>query len=278
MGISNGFILMSMQSKLLVSFLSFSLSINAAPIYFLVDQDQTPQYVIKPAEPNCLKLREHIPCQRTAQAEALAFALANTLGLAHLTPETYLAVIPFGSSEKLCSVQQYIPNMENLRELAQEWLDADISDEELIQFIDPISFQEQFLFILLLYDTDAHANNIYAIRDDNGVYFLIKIDNGLSFPNKNRQLFNSLYLLPQSRSPFSERIVELIQTLPMEKLKEQFDHFEMQNSYPAFEERVAILQALTKENHYTMREIDLIFRKLEKGVIASEEVQQLLDP
>jgi len=253
-----------MQSKLLTSVLCFSLSAFAAPVYFLVDQDQSPQYVIKPAEPNCQKVREYIPCQLSAQAEALAFALAETLGLGHLTPETYLAVIPFGNSEKLCSVQQYIPDMENLRELAQEWLEADFQDEELLKFIDPTSFEEQFLFILLLYDTDAHANNLYALRDHKEIYHLIKIDNGLSFPTKNRQLFNALYLLPQAKAPFSERIVQLIQTLPMEQLKELFDQYQMGNSYPAFEERVAILQELTKESEYSMRSIDLTFRLLEK--------------
>lgn len=245
---------MSMLKKLFVSLL-FSLSLTASPIYFWKDK------VIKPVEPDCINHRAYIPCSRTAQAEALAYAIAQILGLGHLTPETHLALIPIDGVEKLCSVQQYLPNIENLRDLAVEWLKADLSDATLLTLIDPTDFEDLFLLILLFYDTDAHANNIYARKDDSGIYHLIKLDNGLTFPDKNRQLFNALYLLPQARKKFSPQAIERIQTLPMEKLAEKFIEFEMQDAYGAFVERVENLKQLTD---YSMREIDIHFRKLER--------------
>ncbi|MBS0628800.1 MAG: hypothetical protein JSS30_01085 [Verrucomicrobia bacterium] len=249
-------------NKIFVSALLFSLPAFSAPVYFLIDQNQTPQYVIKPVEPKCPKMRDYISCRRTAQAEALAYALADTIGLSHLTPETHLAVIPFGSVEKLCSIQEYLHKIENLRDLAEEWLKAGLEDNELLGLIDPSNFEELFLFILLCYDTDAHANNIYARKNEAGIYHLIKLDNGLTFPDKNKQLFNALYLLPQARNKFSERMIEKIETLPMERLEENFAQFEMQDAFPAFKKRVEILKQF---KDHSMREIDIHFRKLENA-------------
>lgn len=240
-----------MQKKLFVSALLFSITAFAAPVYFLVDQTQTPHYVIKPSDNG-----------PTANAEALAYALAETLGLPHLTPETSLALIPFGMTQKLCSVQRYIPDMENLCELAQEWLNAGLTDEELLPLIDHSSFEELYLFILLLYDTDAHANNICALKDSSGVYHLIKIDNGLSFPEKNRGLFNALYLLPHSKKKFSSALLHLIENLPMDLLEEKFIELGMENSFSAFVERTALLKKLAPS--HTMGQIDFIFYQEER--------------
>lgn len=280
MAFLNESILMSMRKKILISLFLLCLSATLPKVehwkekvallnvqtgtlipapkgtgatYFLLDQTQTPKFVIKPID-------ERARNTHSAQAEALSYAIANLLHLGHLTPETHLGIITHDNREKLCSIQIYLPNLENLRDLAENWLSQNISDDELAKLIDQSDFEDLFLLILLFYDTDAHANNIYARKDQSGIYHLIKFDNGLTFPDKNRRLFNSLYLLPNAKRKFSAPALERIQTLPMEKLIEQFIHFEMEDALSAFLQRVEILKKISKD--YSMREIDIHFRKI----------------
>lgn len=253
--------------------------------YFLLDDNQIPQFVIKPFDEDVLclnnpkhlgspynnlafRLRAHIPLYRTAQAEALASAFAEILGLEHLTPKVHLAVLKHSqffdnekrAVEKLCSIRPYLTGIENLRLLAEEWLQQNLSEEEILNLIDQTDFENLFLLIWLFYDTDAHAGNFFAKRDAAGVYHLIKLDNGLTFPDKNSDLFNALYLLPQAKRPLSKQAIERIQTLPFSALAMQFTVFEMEDALEAFLERVELLKALTSEKTYTLQEIDIQLR------------------
>jgi hypothetical protein len=236
---------MLMLNKIFIS-LSLLLKAPEGSAYFLLDQDQIPRYVVKFEETST----------PTAHAEALASSLAQLIGLGHLTPETHLTHI----QERVCSIQPYLSDIENLRKLAEGWLEQGITNEQLLSLIDQTDFEDLFLLILLYYDTDAHANNIFARKDEAGVYHLIKLDNGLTFPNKNRKLFNSLYLLPHARKKFSQHSIQIIETLPMDKIEELFIQFEMEEALEAFVERVEILEKL--KNH-TMAEIALYFRNRE---------------
>lgn len=219
---------------------------GSGPTYFFLDQDQIPRYVVKFEQES----------RPTAHAEALASSLAQLLGLGHLTPETHLTHI----QEKVCSVQPYLSDIESLRKLAEGWLEQGVTDEQLLSLIDQTDFENLFLLILLYYDTDAHSNNIFARKDSAGIYHLIKLDNGLTFPKQNRQLRHSLYLLPHARKKFSEQAIQRIETLPMDKIREQFIRFEMEEAIEAFEERVEILKKL---KHHSMAEIARYFHKRE---------------
>ena len=123
--------------------------------YFLFDEGNIPKYVIKPFDEDILclnnhkqfaspyytrafRVRDHIPLYRSAQAEALSYAVATLLELQYLTPSTHLAVINHDQffdlsdqldanekehllqklgppdREKFCSVQSYIEGIDTL--------------------------------------------------------------------------------------------------------------------------------------------------------------------
>ncbi len=270
--------------------------------YFLLDKENKPQFVIKPFDEDILclnnpkhfaspyndkaiRVRDDIPLYRSAQAEALASAIAKTLGISNQTPATELAILSHDQffditehlsteasllyqtgkpdREKLCSVHPYLSDIKNLYELVEEWLEQNLAEETILTLIDQEDFEKLFLLIWLLYDTDAHAGNLYAQKDHNGVYHLLKLDNGLAFPDKNSHLLNALYFFPHSHRSLSKQSHLLIQNLPLDECISHFLFFEMEDALDAFLQRVAVLQELLAKNTYSLREIDTRLRSLE---------------
>ncbi len=233
------------------------------------------------------RVRDHIPLYRSAQAEALSSSIAKILGYEDLTPDTRIAVLHhekffdiseqldpdihseetqnLGNTdkEKLCSVQKYIPNIRTLYSLVEEWLSDNLSEEEIGAQIDQENFEKLFLLIWLLYDTDAHAGNLYAKDLGNGKYHLLKVDNGLTFPDKNHHLLNALYFFPHAKNRPSESLCKVIGSLPESEIEKHFHLFEMEDALEAFQNRVNILKQLTNRECYTLREIDMRLRALE---------------
>jgi hypothetical protein len=85
----------------------------------------------------------------------------------------------------------------------------------------------------------------------------LKIDNGLTFPQKNAQLLNALYYFPHAKARLSKHLRKKIAHLPVEKLVQLIHFYELEDTVEAFLERVYVLQTLTKDAKYTFREIDL---------------------
>ncbi len=233
------------------------------------------------------RVRNGIPLYRSAQAETLSFAIARLLGFEHLTPPTHLAVLSHEEffditdnlkkeerniylpkmgppdREKLCSVQTYLAETKNLHDLVEDCLKNDFSDDEILHLIDYESFENLCLLIWLFYDTDAHAGNLYAKQDSKGVFHLLKIDNGLTFPDTNSHLLNALYFFPHAKSPPSPRICKIIETLPIKEITALIHLYEMDDALHAFLQRVEILQLLVKETSYSLRDIDIRLHALE---------------
>ena len=271
--------------------------------YFLKDSEGAPRYVIKPFDEDilCLNNRKHfaspynnrafrvrvdIPLYRTAQAEALSYAIAKLLKLDRLIPATHLAIFThpsfydFGEKlkpadqanlyalvgapdrEKLCSVQKYVPDIEDLYHLVELWLEEGLSEQEILEQIPMDDFEDLVLLIWLLYDTDAHAGNLYVQKMKQGPYRLIKIDNGLTFPEKNSYLQNALYFFPHANRPLSARALHWLRNIPIEKITELIRFYELDKTLDAFYERVEILQKLADKSSYTMREIHVRMRAL----------------
>ena len=270
--------------------------------YFLLDQEGNTLYVVKPLDEDifCLnnnkqfhspfnnrayRVRKDIPLYRSVNAEVLSYALAKALGLDHLTPTTHLAVIhhkaffditdpiplssPFceqvgkADKEKFCSVQTYQQGAQTVYSLVEKWIEQGSTTDEILAALDSTNFEELILLIWLLFDTDAHAGNLYIKTDEVGKNFLFKIDNGLTFPDKNSHLVNALYFFPQAEYSFSQRLKKKIETLPIDTLKELFTLYEMESAQEAFLERVQVLQELVKDSKYSLREIDLRLHALE---------------
>jgi len=293
--------------------------------YFLFDENEIPRYVIKPFDEEilCLNNRKHfaspynnrafrvrdaIPLYRSAQAEVLASRFAKILELEHLIPPTHLAILStpsfydFGErlepkekenlysvglpdQEKLCSVQRYLPEVKNLYCLVEEWLENDLTDAQILDQVAQTNFEELVLLIWLLYDTDAHAGNLYVQKSKEGRYRLLKFDNGLTFPEQNCHLLNALYFFPHAAFPLSKKTMQRIQNLPFKKLIDEMSFFEMEGSIDAFCQRFEILQKLASNANYTIRDIDVRLKilgipdgeKLAISSLSTPTLQRLLE-
>jgi len=257
--------------------------------YFLKNALGTPEYVIKPIDEDVLclnnrkqfgspfnnrafRVRDHIPLYRTAQAEALSFAISKLLGFEKLIPPTHLAIVSHEAffdiadhletkqpivREKLCSVQTYLSDVQNLLPFVQNCLEEEFSEAEILNLVDLENFENLCLLIWILFDTDAHAGNLYVKQNEQGIFQLLKIDNGLTFPDKNAQLLNALYYFPHAKLPLSARIRHKIATLPSDQICQLIHLYELDGAIDAFLERTEVLQTLAKNPENTFRDIDL---------------------
>lgn len=252
--------------------------------YYLMDAEGTPRYVIKPVDEEifclnnqkgyaspftqpCFRVRKAIPLYRTAQAEALCSAIANLLGWNHLVPRTYIGILShkefFNSHEKLCSIQVYLEKMKNLSEFIEELLEQDFFKKEINSLISQENFEQLCFLIWLFYDTDAHPGNFYVKTNEEGKACLIKLDNALTFPDKNCGLLNTLQFLPHARNTPSEQLRTRVKDLPLKKIIEQFTIYEMEDALEAFLERVKIIQELFADPTLTFSEIQEYLVSLE---------------
>ena len=245
------------------------------------------KFFASPYNDRAFSVRSQIPLYRSPQTEALSYRFAELLELTHLTPQTSLAIIASPSfhdissrldlperavfyqktgqadPEKLCSFQRFLPHEKNLFDVIQDWVDEQLSEEQVQENLDQRDFEELMLFIWCIYDTDAHVGNFPALKDAKGIYHLKKIDNGLAFPNQNSNLFNVLYFLPQGRLKISKYLQERIAKLPIKEMSEAILYFEMEECREAFKERVEILQQLAERDSLTLSEIDMRLRVLQ---------------
>lgn len=261
--------------------------------YIVKDGTGKAHFVIKPTDEDiyCLnnpknyhssslkiRARKNIPLYQSAQREAFCYELATLLGLEAITPKTYLSTLylpefflfsPNGSLEKLCSVQEYIQDGMPLRNLLQNLFSSHIKDEDLGPYFEGEDFALISLFTWLTLDNDAHAGNILAypkkqISNSFTVYGLKKIDNSLSFPEKNTDFFHFLMHFPHATAPLCSSIREKILHLPLVLLEKSLERFDLAPSLPAFRERVHVLQELAKRPPITYYEIGLRLLLLEE--------------
>src|SRR5579872_1094824 len=266
--------------------------------YCLFDADHVPRVIVKPADEDILclhnrkhyggpfpkknsyRVRQEIPLYRSAQTDALCYEVGCMLGVPFVSPKTMLAILTSNAffdiadnlesvakgkadKEKLCSVQEYVPDSENFMELIQKWIDQEASNEEIAERIDQTDFEDANFFIWVIYDTDAHAANFraYVKRIDpltgNKVYGLKKIDNALAFPAKNKEEFNYLAFLPNAERTLSQRTRDRIRAIPVAAIIEKMHLYRLASCVAAFKERIEVLQQLAAREDLTIVEIDL---------------------
>ncbi|MDN3507199.1 MAG: hypothetical protein P0S96_08220 [Simkaniaceae bacterium] len=252
--------------------------------YFLKSASGVPKYVLKPIDEDVLclnnrkqfgspfntrafRVRDHIPLYRTAQAEALSYAISLLLGFEELTPPTHLAIISHeaffdiedrpGTKEKLCSAQSFLTDVENLLPFIQNCLKENYSEETILHLVDSENFENLCLLIWILFDTDAHAGNLYVKQNEDTSFTLLKIDNGLTFPDKNAQLLNALYYFPHAKLPLSERLRSLIANLPADEICKLIQLYELDEAIDAFLERIEVIQKLAQNPNITFRDVDV---------------------
>ena len=236
-------------------------------------------------------IRDNMPLYCSVLKEALTSDIAGILQVSSIAPKTILAILeadeafcywmdrefsPVSSSvegwdefiekcrmypkEKLCSVQEFIPNAKSLFEAQQE----------SAPLFDQTQFEDTNILIWTTYDTDAHAGNILAhvLREDatgHAVYGLKKIDNGLNFPEKNRDLRNALIYLPNANSPLSLEGKAKIEAIDEEMIVEKMRSYGINSAIPAFYERMSLLKELARIEGITLYEINRKMTNLEYG-------------
>lgn len=232
------------------------------------------------------RVRDDIPLYRSAQTDAICSEIAILSGLEGATPkaimgifqdqkfydftvwipevdrESFISMTGIPDKEKLCSIQEFIPNSQDLVELLHAFYAEGLSDEEIRTRFDQEDFEQVCMFLWLTYDNDGHGGNFrtYVKRtDENGkkIYGIKKIDNGLSLPEKNTNYINILTWVPNAAAPISDSLKQKIANLPIEKILERMDTYELSTSKDAFIERIEILKRLSSREGITIAEIDL---------------------
>lgn len=261
--------------------------------YLLFDVDGMPRYVVKPIDEDigCLNnrkhfaspyieniIREYIPLYLSAMRETLAYEVARHIGVGGVVPHTALAILEcdafydqldgihpsereryeslIGSlpiREKLCSVQEFVPNSKTLFEGLQDLQSLGLSNDEIEQRIDQSDFEDANILLWTTFDTDGHMGNflVYPKSSDaigNEILGIKKIDNGLAFPEENTQLRNNLVYLPNARQPLSKAALAKIEALSIASLENALMQFGLDGSIEAMKERLTFLKDLVKEH------------------------------
>jgi hypothetical protein len=268
--------------------------------YFLSDKKGSEQFVVKPIDEDigCLNnskgfstpyvrstIRDNMPLYLSSMREALSYEVASQIHVANVAPRTVLAILEssafhdqidqihpderlryeriVGSSvhEKLCSVQEFIPNSKTLFDGLQELQASGLSDQEIEARIDQQDFEDANILLWTTYDTDGHLNNflVYPKSSDaigNEILGIKKIDNGLTFPEKNEQLRNNLRYLPNANQFLSAAGRDKIAAISIDDLSNQLKRFGLHGSMDALRQRVAVLKELAQRTDLTLREID----------------------
>lgn len=270
---------------------------GAGAAYILYDVWKQPRFIVKPTDEDifCLenpkyfaspfidppyRVKADIPLYRSAQTEALCYELAEICHLSHITPKATLSLIssPEFSSfcdrtkgeEKLCSIQEYLKNTSSLKHVLEHLFSLEIAEEELLERFDFEDFEDIQLFLWLTFDNDAHPENFRVhlkkkTENNDFVYGIYKIDNSLSFPEKNTGFFNVLMYFPHAQLQVSPRIRSQIKRLPLQEMKKAVHKFGLASSSPALEERISILQKLIEKEDLTYYECNLRLALLEKN-------------
>ncbi len=218
------------------------------------------------------RLRDPLPLYTTCQSEAAVFALASEMGIANSTPETHLAILSSPlfydlssrlegaektqflslcggpDAEKLCSVQRFVPDSIDLKAAMHEWFEAGLENFQPLP-IDQDDYEEVLLLLWMIYDGDGHPSNFRLFlknldENEQAVYALRKIDNGLALPEDNRYLLNYLGYMPNAKFPPSSRLLMLIEQMDLERLCGILDRYHLDYAKSALRDRIDVVKNL----------------------------------
>lgn len=285
--------------------LEFNRNGGVSSTYFLIDDAGTPKYVVKPLDEDGGAInsrsysspfhespyRKNMPLYRIAMREVAAYRLAQKMGIGSIVPKTELSIIESpafhdffegisieerkryldicGSpdKEKLCSVQEFVPNSKSLLEALQDLQMAKLTNEEIAERFDQKDFEEANILIWTTYDTDAHSGNILVYPKGvdslgNEILGLRKIDNGLSFPDKNESLRNSLIHMPNATLELSLSAKAKILAIDVDSLVSELEQLGLESAGKALRTRISLLKELAQQEHMTIKEINTELSKI----------------
>lgn len=272
--------------------------------YFLFDIQGAASYVVKPLDEEifCInnpkghstpfvseeyRLRPYIPPYTSAFNEVLSYETARIAGIENSVPHTHLEILTHPSfndisdkidpklepwnilkkdvdREKICSVQEFVPDAISLSSLVKKWLSEGATDEEILNSIDMASYEDALILTWLTFDNDAHSANFLAyplLHSENKPLFgLKKIDNSLTFPEHNRDMFNFLLALPHAKMPLSERAKKIIAEISIQEISDALCSLQRKDAAPAFLKRIEELKTQSQSSA-TIEEIHQSFKR-----------------
>ncbi len=274
--------------------------------YFLIDEEGKRRYVVKPLDEDVgaihsrtyptpfykNPIRGYVPLYLSSMREALAYQVAQMIGVPSIVPKTELSLIEsekfhdflegiqpeererykefcpnVPDKEKLVSVQEYVEGAKSLFEVLHELQAAGLSDLEIASRFDQANYEDANILLWTTYDTDGHGGNflIYP-KEENGLLGFKKIDNGLAFPDQNIGFRNGLAYLPNASQELSPEAKAKILAIDVEELAKQFEEMGLGSAIPALKKRMAFLKKLCLKEHITIREIHRRISKIGKKI------------
>ena len=244
---------------------------NVGDLFIIKPEDEgifglnNPKDLAMPFNDEEHRVRDYIPLYEQAQREVLASRVAEIVGLGHITPHVDMVIVEneefHGTDkEKLCSAQDYIKDSKGLR----EW-----QREKCNETLDLQDFEDINVLMWLIHNTDGHFSNFLVHDKGNDVFGLNEIDNGLTFPEQNKQFYNALSLMREAQNALTDNSKALIMGLPVEDIVEQMESLKLEKCIDAFKERVEILQDLCQREDITIEDINIRMQLL--GLKGREE-------
>lgn len=272
---------------------------GAGATYFLKDGSGEYKFAVKPFDEEIFALnnrkglngvdngeevRRGIPLYRSTQIDVAVSRIAEIAGIGDITPHTEMVIIDsktfhdfsshftadeqvelarrFGpaDSERLCSVQRFLPGARDFMDVRFEMQADGVSDKEFEKYFDQDDFEKINILMMLTGETDGHGGNIMVYpksKADNGktIWGFRKVDNALSMPTVNGGFYNSLADMPGAQKIFSEKSLALIANLNVDTFKAMLSELELEDTMPAFMERLEKLQTLSSQGK-TIEEIN----------------------
>ncbi len=230
-------------------------------------------------------VRSNMPLYCAPFREVATYDIACMIGVEQIAPKTVLAIIQSetffdfseaissekrdeylhlvgpSSKEKLCSAQEFVPNSKALFTALQELQALGLSDDEIAARFDQKDFEDANLLLWCTYDTDGHSGNFLCYPKGvdalgNEILGIKKIDNGLAFPEKNKQLRNHLANLPNAKLSLSEGARAKIAAIDVDAIAQKLENHHLETSVKAFRERMSALKGLAQDPSLTIQEIN----------------------
>lgn len=195
-------------------------------------------------------------------------------------------------TEKVCSVQANIPNCGELKDMMPKWekkardnlqdklqketpgsefTEEDFDkyfNEYLASIIDFDNLEDCNVLQWFTGENDGNLGNFLVVEKPLGKFGLIKIDNGLTYPEKNQDFDNGLnrFLHAQCMGPISQRAKQIIMDASPKKMEAILKDYALDGTIDAMLERTEVMKKIIEEfPDISHAEMDQRLAKLQYG-------------
>jgi len=242
-------------------------------------------------------VRNDIPPYSSVQNETLAYQVAEYLGFAANIPRTEMLIfenpvfhditdntrelhdqkenlfkaIGAPDREKICSIQEYIQDSEELGDWQdkmevigqfEDWTEAQMH-HKIKENLDPQSVENCLIFSVIIGEKDANPGNYRVyLNESTHKWGMKKVDTALCFGENNQDLLTGfpVYLL---ETTLSEDLCQRILNINVEEVVNHMRFYDKSDAaINAFRDRMALLKELAQVTPLTFKEIKEALKKL----------------